>query len=111
MARNVTPKQRENLKPGNTGGGRPPSVVVAECREGFFAALPRMKRIATGEIEAPISESIRATELLGKYGRLATVIIEGEETQEQRFDRTLADIASRAASRSLPTQEDPEDGE
>jgi hypothetical protein len=65
---------RTGGKPGNRGGGRPPSAIKAACRRSFAEALDVATKIAKGQ---PLTEkgappthadTIRAFNVLGRYG-------------------------------------------
>lgn len=82
------------LKPGGTkghrgGGGRPPSIIREKCRTAFWKQLKLLEQIAEGEAleivkdatgretemrkSAPISERLKAVDLMAKYGLGTTV--------------------------------------
>lgn len=85
--------------PGHEGaGGRPKSTVREKCKAGFEAALPYITRIATGKtgdaIDALIpnaGESIRAVDVLGKYGLGEAKVIVPDE---------LYDIVAKVLART-----------
>jgi hypothetical protein len=77
--------------PGHDGSnaGAKKSTVREKCREGFEAALPYLTRIAKGKtgeaIDAPIpapGESIRALDVLGKYGLGEAKVLVPDELAE-----------------------------
>lgn len=51
--------------PGNKGGGVPTKRLRELCREGFSRGVGKVSKIAEGIVEG---DSIRALDVLGKYG-------------------------------------------
>lgn len=59
---------RYGSEPGNTpGAGRPPSIVRARARSGFYDRIPTLEKIADNDKTAA-ADRIRAIAVLGKIG-------------------------------------------
>ena len=88
--------------PGNRGGpGVVPNHIRTHCRGSFAERVPILEAIADGkpldmtrvidgvsetiQISASIKERISAIETLGKYGGVADLPLEGEETPDGRL--------------------------
>ena len=61
-------------KKGAPNAGRPPSEIKRLFLEGAAKALPELQRIAREGIEE--TDRVRAIDILGKYGGLASIDIE-----------------------------------
>lgn len=74
--------------------------IRATCRENFESAIPRIGQVARGEVEDASSvSSIRALDVLGKYGIGPTpeVLIEKTDWMEAILQVTTKHITDRAA--------------